>query len=157
MRVLAADPGYERLGVAVVERVGGEKEKLLFSECIRTPKDTPFAERLSLLGDALEVLYEEYQPTAFATETLFFQKNQKTAMQVAEVRGMLLYIATRHRIPVFEYSPQAIKLAITGNGKADKHAMLTMIPRLISLPTKKMLDDELDAISIALTALASEK
>ena len=157
MRTLACDPGYERLGVAILEKNANEKERVLFSECIHTPKDIPFVDRLYMLGERIEFLYTEYAPDAFAIETLFFQKNQKTAMQVAEVRGMLLYIARMRKVSIFEYSPQAIKIAVTGHGGASKSSILAMLPRLVILPEKKMIDDELDAIAIALTCLAHER
>ena len=79
MRVIAFDPGYERLGVAIIEKCGGEKDILLYSDCITTPKTIPFSERLLLLGKEVERLIGEFQPTHLALEQVYFNNNQKTA------------------------------------------------------------------------------
>lgn len=157
-RVLAFDPGFERLGVAVVTKENG-KEKLLYSDCVRTEATLPFSERLHILGTAAEAAIEKWQPSAVALEHIFFEKNAKTAIGVAEVKGVLSYIAATHNLPVFEYTPLAVKVAITGYGKSDKKAVAQMVLRLLrilALPKgKKTLDDELDAIAVGLTCLAS--
>ena len=152
-RVLAFDPGYERLGVAVVEREGS-KETLIHSECVRTPGALPFADRLLMLGQAAERFIKEYSPQEVALEEIYFQKNEKTATKVAEVRGLLTYIARTHALPVRHFTPQEVKIAVTGYGRSDKTAVSAMVARLVSLPAKKRLDDELDAIAIGLTCLA---
>lgn len=153
-RILAFDPGFERLGAAVVEKNGG-KEALLHSECIRTQNALSFPKRLQALGAAAEALIKQWQPDAVALEEVYFAKNEKTAMKVAEVRGMLCYIATSQGLQIFEYTPAAVKVAITGYGRSDKKAMALMIPRLVRVPERKRLDDELDAIAVGLTCLAS--
>ncbi len=153
-RVLAFDPGYERLGVAVLEKQRG-KETLLYSDCIRTSAKPSFPERLKTLGAATQVLIEEFKPTAVALEEVYFEKNAKTAMQIAEVRGMLTYIAASHDLKIHQYTPLEVKVAITGYGRSDKAGIAAMVPRLVVLPAKKRLDDELDAIAVGLTCLAS--
>ncbi len=153
-RVLAFDPGFERLGVAVLERENG-KEILKHSECVRTRASLPFPERLRELGEAAEKLIKKFKPYAIALEKIYFEKNAKTAMGVAEVRGMLSYIASKNGLPVFEYTPLQVKVATTGYGKSDKTAVGMMVARLVILPSRKRLDDELDAIAIGLTCLAS--
>jgi crossover junction endodeoxyribonuclease RuvC len=154
--VLAFDPGFERLGVAVVRKETG-KEKLVHSDCVRTPASLPFPERLAMLGKEAEALIEKFQPDFVALEEVYFEKNAKTAMQVAEVRGVLTYLAAKNGLPVLQYTPLEVKVAITGYGKSDKRAVSMMVERLIALPKKKRLDDELDAIAIALTSLASSR
>jgi len=154
MRVLAFDPGYERLGVAVLEREGG-KEKLLHSDCVRTNAKDTFAERLCVLGEAVERLIAEWQPTAVALENLYFESNAKTAMNVSAVRGMLLYLAARSNLVAYEYTPLQVKVAVTGNGRSDKSAIALMVPKLVSISRGKRLDDELDAIAVGITCLAS--
>jgi len=156
MRVLAFDPGFERLGVAVVEKLKG-KETLLYSGCVRTLATLLFPERLRLLGEAAEGLITLWKPDVVALEHIFFEKNAKTAIGVAGVRGMLAYIASTHRLSVAEYTPLEVKVAITGYGKSDKAAVGAMVKRLVKIETKKRLDDELDAIAIGLTCLASTK
>jgi crossover junction endodeoxyribonuclease RuvC len=86
-----------------------------------------------------------------------FEKNAKTAMQIAEVRGMLSFIASSHHLPVLEYTPLQVKSAVTGYGKSDKTAVSRMVGRLVVLPPGKRLDDELDAIAIGITCLASSR
>jgi crossover junction endodeoxyribonuclease RuvC len=155
MRILAFDPGYERLGVAILERQRG-KEVLLHSDCVRTSQKLSFPERLRELGAAAEALLDEWVPEAVALEQVFFEKNAKTAMQVAEVRGVLTYIAARRELPVLQYAPAAVKVAITGYGKSDKAAVAFMVSKLVRLPARARLDDEVDAIAVGLTCLASQ-
>lgn len=154
MRVLAFDPGYERLGIAVIER-DGSKEKLLHSECARTKAALSFPERLAELGSRAEALIAEWHPDAVALEEVFFEKNAKTAMQVAEVRGMLGYIAGAKGLAVHHYTPSEVKVAVTGHGGSDKRAVSLMVGKIIALPPGKRLDDELDAIAVGITCLAS--
>lgn len=154
MRVLAFDPGYERLGVAVLEKRSG-KEVLLHSECVRTPKSSSFPDRLYQLGAKAEALIESWGPQAVALEEVFFQKNATTAMQVAEVRGILTYLARKAGLEVYQYTPSEVKVATTGYGSSDKSAIALMVGRLVALPERKRLDDELDAIAVGITCLAS--
>ena len=157
MRVLAFDPGYERLGVAVVEKdftIGG-KEVVVHSECVHTDASLTFNERLSILGAAAEALIVHYKPDALALEEIFFGKNAKTGVQIAEVRGMLTYIGLSHGLVVYDYTPLEVKIAITGYGASDKAAVALMVRRLVSLADRKRLDDEVDAIAVGLTCLAS--
>ncbi|HEV8666548.1 MAG TPA: crossover junction endodeoxyribonuclease RuvC [Candidatus Paceibacterota bacterium] len=154
MRILAFDPGFERLGAAVVEKVGG-KEVLVHSECVRTLAEDSFPTRLQQIGDAAEALIKQFMPDAVALEEIFFGKNEKTGVQIAEVRGVLTYIAMSHGLTVYDYTPLEVKIAITGYGKSDKKAVAAMVPRLVRLPTRSRLDDEMDAIAVGLTCLAS--
>jgi crossover junction endodeoxyribonuclease RuvC len=156
MRVLALDPGYDRLGVAVVERQNG-KDFLLYSTCIVTERSNAFAERLYVIGTALEKLFVDFAPTAVAVETLFFNKNQKTAIGVAQTRGVIVYLAKQHKCSLFEFGPQEIKIAVTGYGKSDKKAVFDMVKRLIAGVPPQALDDEYDAIAVGITALAHNR
>lgn len=154
MRVLAFDPGYERLGAAVLEKQSG-KEILLHSECIRTSAKSDFSVRLKELGKAAEALIKKWKPNCVALEEVFFEKNAKTAMQTAEVRGALIYIAGSYGLAVHQYTPGEVKIAVTGYGRASKADILLMVPKLIALSPRKRLDDELDAIAVGITCLAS--
>ncbi len=154
MRVLAVDPGYDRLGVAVIEKVNG-KEQVLFSDCISSPKDAPMPDRLAAIGQAFAALIIEHAPDCIALETLFFSKNAKTAMAVAETRGILLYIARTHNCAVHEYTPQEVKIAVTGYGKSDKTSVTAMVKRLVPTLRTGALDDEYDAVAVGICALAS--
>lgn len=153
MRILAIDPGYDRLGVAVVEG-NASRPTLVWSDCIQ-PEKGAHEERLARVSEAVTAAIKEYAPDILAIETLFFNKNIKTAVGVAEARGAILSAAGSASLPVVEYSPQQVKSAVTGHGGADKGAVARMIPKLLILPKKKRLDDELDAIAIGITALAS--
>lgn len=154
MRVLACDPGYDRLGVAVLEKRNGA-EHLLHSTCITTSKTAELPERLREMGVAFAALLTEYTPTHVALETLYFSKNVKTAIAVAEARGVLLYLARSADCSIAEYTPQQVKVATTGHGGSDKRQVAAMLPRLLSEVPEGALDDEYDAIAVGLTALAS--
>lgn len=155
MKILGIDPGYDRLGIAVIEKQQ-PKEVLIFSECFETEKKLSLEERFFLVGQEVEQVINKHKPDVVALETLFFQKNTKTAMAVAEVRGIIIYLAKKYSLEVYQFGPGEIKVAITGYGKASKDNILQMIPNLISLPTQKTKrrDDELDAIAVALTCSA---
>lgn len=157
MKVLAIDPGYDRLGIAIVEKASSkEKEVLLFSECFTTSKKDHIYQRLMQVGKRIKEIVEEYKPDSIALETLFITKNQKTAMHVSEARGIIIYEAVLKDIPVFEYSPPEIKIAVTGYGKSDKSQVISMIPKLITISKEIKLDDEYDAIAVGLTCIAHE-
>jgi len=153
MRVLAIDPGYDRLGVAIMEFAEG-KEKLLFSTCIETTRTDALPERLHTLGTAVTKLIADFQPDTMAIETLFFNKNIKTAIGVAQARGMLLYLAKVAGCRVYEFGPQEIKVAVTGYGNATKDAVYAMVTRLVPGVPTNALDDEYDAIAVGITCLA---
>lgn len=156
MKILAVDPGYDRLGIAVIEKVAKQKETLLYSDCFTTnPKDT-FYKRLHEVSLEIEKIIEEHQPDAFAMETLFFTKNQKTALHVAETRGALLDQALRHNLTIYEYSPVAVKIAVTGYGKSDKKQVTSMIEKLIKINKPIKYDDEYDAIAVGITCAATD-
>lgn len=153
MRILAVDPGYDRLGLAVVEG-DPSKPNHVWSDCVIPPKGAREM-RLAHVFAAVESAITEHTPDALAIEALFFTKNQTTGIGVAEARGAVLAAAGRAGISAYEFSPQSVKLAVTGYGNADKSAVMTMVPRLISLPEKKRLDDEFDAIALGIAALST--
>lgn len=149
--ILGIDPGFDRLGIAVLEKKLNE-EKLIFSSCITTDKKETFEERLFQIGENLEKIISEFKPHHLSIEKLFLNNNQRTAMHVSEARGVCIYLAKKYNLKIFEYSPPEIKLAVTGYGKASKTDVSLMVSRILKLNTKtKILDDEFDAIAIALT------
>lgn len=152
MRVLAIDPGFDRMGIAVLEG-DPSRPTLVWSDCI-TPAKGDKEMRLAAVTNAVADAIRDYSPDAFALETLYFSTNKKTALGVAEARGAALSAAGAARVPVQEFSPGTVKLAVTGDGRADKKAIARMVPRLVTLPPKKRLDDELDAIAVGIAALA---
>ncbi len=169
MRILGIDPGFERLGVAVLEKnKGDKKERVVFSECFKTSAKLEFGERLKMIGEEIIKVISKYQPEILAIETLFLTTNHKTVMRVAEARGVVIYEASQAGLKVFEASPPQIKVATTGYGASDKAQIIKMVKMLVETrPTergqsfgrvdkqkKHESDDELDAIAIALTAFA---
>lgn len=155
MRILGIDPGFERLGIAVLEKSKGDnKEKVVFSECFKTSAKLEFSERLVLIGKEVRKIIKKYKPEVLAIETLFLNTNQKTVMHVAEARGVVVYEAALAKIKIFEASPPQIKIATTGYGRANKEQIMKMVKILVEIEKSKTSDDELDAIAIALTAFA---
>ena len=153
MRILGIDPGFERLGIAVLEK-NKSKDLVIFSECFKTSANLEFSERLVLIGKEIEKVIKKYKPDVLAIETLFFTTNQKTVMHVAEARGVVIYECAKAKIKIFEASPPQIKIATTGYGKANKEQVMRMVKILVDIDNTKKSDDELDAIAIALTASA---
>jgi crossover junction endodeoxyribonuclease RuvC len=152
MRILGIDPGYDRLGIAVLEG-DASRPRVVWSDCVVPPKGAREG-RLAAVFAAVAAAIAEYRPDRLAIETLVFNKNVTTGIGVAEARGAVLAAAGSAGIPVAEYSPQQVKLAVTGYGAADKAAVAGMVPRLVALTPKKRLDDELDAIAAAICGLA---
>jgi len=152
MRILAIDPGYERVGIAILG-----KDTLVFSECFKTSSKIPFSERLFLIGREIESVIKKYKPKLLAIEKLFFATNQKTAMSVSEAKGVIVYEAKKAGLKIFEYTPLEIKIAVTGYGKSDKKSVINMVKKLIKINENKNSDDEIDAIAVGLTCFAREK
>ncbi|MDP2676896.1 MAG: crossover junction endodeoxyribonuclease RuvC [bacterium] len=149
-KVLGIDPGYGRLGWAIVASEHG-KDVLIDAGCFETSVNTPYQERLQLIGAHVKDLFQAHTPDLLAIEKLFFYSNQKTAMNVAEVRGMILHIAGA--TPTKEFTPAQIKQAICGYGKADKKQMQHMTKLLLQLKETPSPDDKADAIAVALTGM----
>ena len=153
MRVLGIDPGYDRVGVAIAEIID-RQDTIIFSACIETnPKDA-FVERLGVIGASLEEIIVTHKPTAACIETIFFQTNTKTAIRVAEARGMMQYLLHTHQVTIHDIGPGQVKSSITGNGRATKQEVIKMTKLIAGIPniaTKK--DDEVDAIAIALAGI----
>ncbi len=152
-RVLGIDPGYDRLGLAVLEG-DASKPIHIWSDCVIPPKGEREM-RLAVVYAAVADAIKEYEPDTLAIETLFFSSNRTTALGVAEARGAVLAAAGAAKLTVQEYAPQHVKLAVTGYGASDKAAIARMIPHLVRLPEKKRLDDELDAVALAIAGLAN--
>ena len=155
MKTIAIDPGFERLGIAVLDG-DASRPNIHYSACFKTSPKDPFEKRLSQVGKEILRVIKKYKPETLAIETLFFTTNQKTVMRVAEVRGAIIYLASSNNLSIFEYTPLQIKIAVTGYGRADKKQVISMVARISSLK-KKALDDEYDAIAIGITHLASYK
>lgn len=157
MKIISIDPGYERVGIAVIEKLPKQNEVLLYSDCFKTSKEDRLPARIALIGREIKKLIEEYKPERLAIEKLYFTNNQKTAMGVSEARGVIIYEGSLAGLTIHEYTPLEIKVAVTGYGKSDKKQVISMIPRLIKIDKKIAHDDEYDAIAVGITCLAVEK
>lgn len=153
MRVLGIDPGFDRLGLAVIEG-DPSRPTYVWSDCVTPAKGTQ-DERLAAVHEAVTGAIKAYSPDLVALETLFFSTNKKSALAVAEARGAILSAAGAAGLPVTEHAPGTVKLSVTGSGRADKKAVMTMVPKLVTLPQKKRLDDEYDALAVAICALST--
>jgi len=153
MKVLAIDPGFGRCGVAVLEGTGSAP-LLLYSACIETKANSDFPDRLLTVANEVVRLIDMHTPWTVAIEEIYFTNNAKTAIQVAEIRGMLIYLATSRNIPLVEFNPLAIKIAITGYGRATKEQMTKMVEKLVDIKSPLKYDDEYDAIALGITTLA---
>jgi crossover junction endodeoxyribonuclease RuvC len=153
-RQLGLDPGFGRLGYALVEERGSQWS-LLDVGCVETPKTLAFERRLLVIQAAVQELCRAWRPDECALETLYFSKNAKTAMQVAEARGVLRLSLAQAGVPVHEVAPNAVKLALAGSGSADKAQVGRMVVRLLNLKALPKPDDAADAVAIAITGLRS--
>lgn len=156
MIILAIDPGYERVGMAILKKTD-KNEQLVYSNCFKTLNKIPFVERLKLVCDEVEKVIKTHKPKVVAIEKLYFNTNQKTATMVSEVRGAIIYTALKNKLKVFEYTPLQIKVATTGDGHGDKKQVISMVRNLIKIEKDIKHDDEYDAIAIGLTCFASER
>lgn len=143
-KILGIDPGYGRLGYAVLEN-----SKLVDVGCFETPKKMAHEERLSVMAGGFKKLLKQHRPEVLALEKLFLNTNHKTAMRVAEVRGAILSLV--RGIEVREFSPPEVKLAVCGYGRADKNQIGRMVKIIFKTPDG-LNDDALDAVAIAFTA-----
>lgn len=150
MKILGIDPGFNRMGCAVLEKTK-TGEELIYSTCLASDKKLAHERRLFLLGQKLEKIIKKHKPNIIAVEKLFFFKNQKTIIGVAEARGIILYLAAKTKIPVMEFTPLEIKMALTGYGRAEKGQVESMVKAILKLKKGPKIDDEIDAIACSLT------
>lgn len=150
MKILGIDPGYARVGWAVL-RVESSKLKVESYGCIETSKNSDSQDRLVDVYKQVCSLIKKYKPDALAIEELFFVNNAKTAFEVGEARGVIILAGAIQKIPVFSYTPLQVKIAVTGYGNADKGQVGRMIKAILKLKEMPKLDDTVDAIAVALT------
>lgn len=143
-RIIGLDPGYGRLGFAVIEGTNAFGYGV-----ITTSKDQATAERLREIASDVRTLILQYQPELMSIETLFFAKNVTTGLKVAEVRGVLLMLAAEAGLEIVEVKPNEVKMALTGYGKADKRQMQEMVRAVFKLKKAPKVDDAADALAIA--------
>ena len=149
MRILGIDPGFGIIGFGVIDKENSGLEVVDYG-VITTPKEMPFNERLKVIYDSMNALLDRYNPEQVAIEELYFNKNITTGIKVAEARGIILLTFQQRKLPIFEYTPQDIKLALTGQGRATKHQMQFMVKTLLRLTKIPRPDDAADAVAVAL-------
>lgn len=148
--ILGIDPGYDRVGWAVGV-FQNSKFQVQDLGCIQTDKNADIFIRYSQIIKELKKIAQKYSPKVLAIETLFFAKNKKTALRVSEARGVIIGTLLDEGLEVHEYSPNAIKLAVTGSGSADKLAIEKMVKVQIKYDLKGQIDDAIDALAVAMT------
>ena len=151
MIVLGIDPGTASLGYGIVDRTGGRLRSVDYG-CLTTGPDTPLPERLLAIQDGLAELLELHQPSVMAVERLFFSRNVQTAFAVGQARGAVLVAAARAGVPVREATPSEVKVAVSGDGRADKEQIGRMVQLVLGLERVPTPDDAADALAVAIWA-----
>ena len=149
MKILGIDPGMAIVGYALIDVVG-DKIELLTSGSIQTDKKLNDSKRLVEIYDDLSTIVEKYQPDCASVEQLFFFKNQKTVIPVAEARGVILTVLEKFNIQTYSYTPMEVKQVLTGYGRAEKKEVEQMVKLTLQSENLPKLDDTVDAIAIAI-------
>lgn len=149
MLILGIDPGYAIIGWGIIRFERGRYIPVDFG-AITTEAGTPFNRRLEQIYDQLNELLDTHHPDVVAVEKLYFQTNAKTAIDVAQARGVTMLALQKHNVPVFEYTPLQVKSAVTGFGQAQKPQVMEMTKRLLRLKAVPKPDDTADALAIAI-------
>ncbi len=149
MRIIGIDPGYAIVGFGILD-YDGYKFKPVEYGAITTEAGTIFPERLKAVYEDMNYILDKFKPDFMALETLFFTTNQKTAINVAQARGVIVLSASLRNIPIFEYTPLQVKQAVVGYGKAVKNQVMDMTKRILGLAEIPKPDDAADALAIAI-------
>lgn len=149
MLILGIDPGYAIVGFGLVES-GGTRQKMVACGAINTPAGVRLSARLWQISNDLEELICRFKPDALAIEELYFNNNVTTGIGVAQARGVILMTAEKMSLPIYEYNPSQVKMAVVGYGKAEKRQVMDMTKRLLGLSAVPKPDDAADAVAIAL-------
>lgn len=154
MRILGIDPGLAIVGFAILD-VEGHNKRLIEAGVIRTSPDQTVAERLREIYDDFSEIIKEYKPDIASIEQIFFSKNVTTGINVSQARGVIILALEQAAITFKEFGPSQLKLALTGDGTADKKAIQKMVMLELGLSSPPKPDDAADAVNLALT-LSSE-
>lgn len=149
MRIIGIDPGTATTGFSILDHENGTFYLRDYG-CIKTPANLPANIRLQQIATDLATLIQKYNPQCAAIEKLFFQNNIKTAMSVAEARGIILHTCTNFNLQISEFTPLEIKSAVCGYGKADKKMVQQMVKIILGLKVTPKPDDAADAIAVAI-------
>jgi crossover junction endodeoxyribonuclease RuvC len=149
MRILGIDPGLTNTGYGVIDHESNQS-RLVTHGCVITSPNDDTARRLKAIYDGLTAVMEETRPDAVALERLFFSINVKSAMAVGEGRGVAILATAKAEIPLAEYTPQQIKQAVSGSGKAGKEQVLRMVGVILSLKDAPATSHAADALAVAI-------
>lgn len=149
MRILGIDPGYAIVGFGVLD-YDNMRFRVVKYGAITTSPETQFNDRLAEIFDDMNGLFDAFKPDCMSIEKLFFNTNVTTGIDVAEARGVILMSAAKKKIPIFEYTPLQVKVAVTGYGRAEKHQVQEMTRNILSLKEIPKPDDAADALAIAI-------
>ncbi len=149
MRILGVDPGSTCTGYGLIIEDGGNV-RYVSSGAITPPRNATRHDRLREIFQELENVIRKHQPTHFAIEEVFFNKNVKTTIVLGEARGTAILAATLAGLPVYEYAPRAVKLSVTGNGASHKSQVSFMLGKILQLSPPPESPDESDALAIAM-------
>ncbi|MGN0163691.1 MAG: crossover junction endodeoxyribonuclease RuvC [Candidatus Ornithomonoglobus sp.] len=156
MIIIGVDPGYAIVGIGVLEYKGNKFRPLEYG-AITTPAGMSTVDRLKKIYDEMTLLINKYNPDAVAIEELFFNSNQKTAINVAQARGVILVAVRNKNVPIYEYTPLQVKQSVTGYGRADKKQIQNMVKLLLNLNVIPKPDDAADGLALAICHAHSNK
>ena len=153
---MGIDPGTAMCGYGVVSREGSVL-KLIDYGCIQTTNDRPLEERLLIIHKGIEGLIAHHRPATVGVERLFFNKNVQTAFAVGQARGVILLAAAQHGVPIAEWGPHEVKVAVTGYGKAPKDQVQRMVQAVLGMTVLPRPDDAADALAVAICTAHSRR
>jgi crossover junction endodeoxyribonuclease RuvC len=154
--VLGVDPGTAATGYGIVERTGS-RLRLVDYGCLQTLSTQPLPERLLHIHQAMSELIETHRPGLVGVERLFFNRNVQTAFAVGQARGAVLLAAAQAGVPVFEYGPHEVKMAVTGYGRAGKEQVQRMVQVVLGMAVLPRPDDAADALAVAICLAHAER
>lgn len=148
MIILGIDPGTATTGYGIIEK-NNKKIKCIDYGCIKTSPDLSDPQRLNIINKELKKIIKTFQPEIMAVESVFFFKNLKTAFPVSQAKGVILLTAAQKKIPIYEFTPLQVKMAVVGYGRAEKRQVQHMTQILFNLKEKPKPDDAADALAVA--------
>lgn len=154
MKIIGIDPGSAITGYAIVEQSPKTPKLLHFGSVVTDKKDSDASRLLELYNDLCQIM-ERFSPDKASVEKLFFCRNQKTIIPVAQARGIILAVLEKYKIPIYEYTPMQVKLSVTGYGKSTKNEVANMTQKLVDCEKFPKLDDTADAVALAVCHIRS--
>lgn len=156
MRILGIDPGFAITGYSIIDYIGNHFS-LINSGAVTTKAGVSFPQRLTKIYDDLSIIIDTYKPDAISVEELFFNQNTKTAINVAQARGVILIVGCKKNIATFEYTPLQVKQAVTGYGRADKIQVQKMVQSILKVKNLPKLDDITDSMAVGICHAHSQR